>query len=444
MTPTDPALAAGDALDDPIAALVRGDYREAETGERVGVRTRAIVIEDSLAGSEAELVAGLGFGRRIAVVSDPTTHAVLGRRVADALAGRFTVGSVLLPDGPAADEATTAEVEAATADADALIAVGSGTINDLAKFASARAGKPYAVFGTAPSMNGYTSLTASITVNGHKSTLPAQAPAGAFFDLSILAAAPRRMIRAGIGDSICRSTAQVDWLLSHLLFGTPYRLLPFDLLAADERAMMDAAEPLVAGDRAAMRVLVRTLVLAGFGTAIIGSSAPASQAEHLISHYLDMFAPERPAVFHGEQVAVTTLSAARAQQAVLDGEAPVVVADTATEADFRARYGDELAHSMWEEFAGKRLDGAGADALNHRITAGWERMRSRLAAAAVGPERLRAVLATAGAPLTPADIHVERGFYESTLSHAREIRNRFTALDLLATGRRLEPLLPSL
>ena len=34
-------------------------------------------------------------------------------------------------------------------------------------------GKPYAVFATAPSMNGYTSANAAITVDGHKQTLPA-------------------------------------------------------------------------------------------------------------------------------------------------------------------------------------------------------------------------------------------------------------------------------
>ena len=58
--------------------------------------------------------------------------------------------------------------------ADALVAVGSGTINDLCKYAAAQDGKPYAVFATAPSMNGYTSKNAAITVDGHKKSLPAR------------------------------------------------------------------------------------------------------------------------------------------------------------------------------------------------------------------------------------------------------------------------------
>ncbi|MEO0973902.1 MAG: YdeI/OmpD-associated family protein, partial [Pseudomonadota bacterium] len=45
-----------------------------------------------------------------------------------------------------------------------------------------------------------------------------------------------RLIRAGVGDSICRPTAQTDWLLSHLVLGTPYIEEPFAVLAEDEEA----------------------------------------------------------------------------------------------------------------------------------------------------------------------------------------------------------------
>ena len=423
---------------DPLEQLLRGIYPDPQTSEAVGVRTRGLVIADSLAGMEAELIAGLGFGKKLAVVSDPTTHRVLGARVEAALAGRHTIQSLVLADGVSADDVSIAQLRAASATADAFIAVGSGTINDLAKYASALEGKPYAVFGTAPSMNGYVSLTASITVGGHKSTLPAQAPAGAYFDLGVLAAAPPRMIRAGLGDSLCRTTAQADWLLSHLLFDTPYRQLPFALLAADEPQLFERAAELLGGDLEAMRILARTLVLSGFGTAIVGSSAPASQGEHLVSHYIDMLEPPgRPPVLHGEQVGVTTLSLARLQHAMLEVR-PVVHLDIENEPSIRRRFGDELGGSVWEEFSKKRLDRAGAEALDRRIAVGWDAMRERIAAVLLPVGRMEAVLAAAGAPTTPADIHLERGFYQSALRHGREIRNRYTMLDLAAASGRLE------
>ena len=182
------------------------------------------------------------------------THARCWARASSArLPGWQRSTPVALDGRPDADAATAETVRDACERADAIVAVGSGTINDLCKYAAAMAGKPYAVFATAPSMNGYASKNAAITVDGHKRSLAAASPHGVFMDLAILAAAPPRMIRAGLGDSLCRSTAQADWLLSHHVRGTAYRRAPFALLAEDEPVLFDEPEALLRGDPEAMR-----------------------------------------------------------------------------------------------------------------------------------------------------------------------------------------------
>ena len=333
-----------------------------------------MAIERSLRGLEAELVASLGLGRRLAVVSDATTRAVLGERVERALAALGTVLPVVLAGQPHADADTAANLRRACASADALIAVGSGTINDLCKYAAATDGKPYAVFATAPSMNGYTSTNAAITVDGHKQI--ARRPrrrAGVFIDLEVLAQAPARMIRAGLGDSLCRSTAQADWLLSHHLLGTPYRRAPFALLAPDESRLLDEPEALFTGDPEAMRGLARTLVLSGHGMTICGGSYPASQGEHLISHYIDMFAPSgRAAFFHGEQVAVATLTMARIQEEVLAAGPPRLHACVVTRDTLQRLFGAATGESCWREFEPKCLSADAAAKLSQRIADVWD------------------------------------------------------------------------
>ena len=429
---------------DVLSLLLEKKYLDRQTGALVGAPTRHLVIEDSLDGAEAELVGRLGFGKRVTLVSDATTYEVLGRRVHAALSGYYDLDSLVLPAGVHPDDSAAARLSSATVAADALIAIGSGSINDLTKYVSALGGKPYCVCATAPSMNGYVSLTASITVKGHKGTLPAQPPAGAFFDLSILAAAPKQMIRAGLGDSICRTTAQADWLLSHLLLDTTYRQLPFDLLREDEAALLEGAEDLIGGRLDAMRSLVRTLVSSGYGTAIVGSSAPASQAEHLVSHYIDMLGPaSRPAVLHGEQIAVTTMSMARLQHAMLQAR-PVLHEDTVTNIDLEGRYGSELGASVIEEFNHKRLDRRRVEELNDRLSDRWSDIRAQVGAVLLSTEKIETTLRAAGAPLRPSDVHLDRAFYEQALLHAREIRNRFTVLDLAAGSGQLDTLIPSL
>ena len=126
------------------------------------------------------------------------------------------------------------------------------------------------------------------------------------------------------------------------------------------------------------------------------------------------------------------------------GERPVVVPDTIIEADVRRVFGNDLAKSVWPEFAAKRLDKARAEALNAKLEAEWEKIGARLSAVLLPAATIKSVLATAGGPLTPEAIHLDRGFYQQALKHGREIRNRYTILDLAAQSGRLETMLSSL
>src|SRR4051812_29254001 len=121
---------------DPLAQLLAGQYVDHETGERLGAAARSIVIEDSLDGREADLVAALGLGHHLALVADDDTYAALGRRVERALASKFAVQRVVLGHAPHADAATVERLVASLDERlDAVVAVGSGTINDLCKMA---------------------------------------------------------------------------------------------------------------------------------------------------------------------------------------------------------------------------------------------------------------------------------------------------------------------
>lgn len=428
-----------------IQRLLEGRHPDPDGGEFLRVPTRAVVIGDSLAGDEADLVRRLDLGRAFAVVSDPVTHAVLGARVERALAAIGPVTSLVLPGRPYADEATAALVGRETAHVDALVSVGSGTITDLTKYAAARAGKPCVAFGTAPSMNGYTSPSAAITVDGLKKSLPAVAPAGVFLDLGVLAAAPARLIRAGLGDSLCRSTAQADWLLAHLLRGEPYREAPFALLAADEPGLLTESAALVRGDRAAVAGLARTLVLSGFGMAICGGSYPASQGEHLISHYADMLgSPAWLPSLHGEQVGVATLAMAALQEEILGGSPPEIGPTRGDESVLVRHFGPALGPACWRELARKRLDAEAAAALTERLAEDWETVRGRLLSIARTAEELRAALTRAGAPVTPEALGWPRAFFRDAVLHAREIRSRWTFLDLAADSDRLQAFVAAL
>ncbi len=417
--------------DDPIALLLAGRYPDPETGELLAADTLDVVVADSLADREAELLRAHAFGDRVAVVSDRNTHAAMGGRVERALASAFTVQSVIIP-APHADASTVAQLHAAVApDTHAIVAVGAGTLNDLSKMVAHQRQIPQFVFATAPSMNGYTSVSASIVKDGGKRSHRTRTPRGVYFDLGVIAAAPKPLIRAGLGDSTARSTAQADWLLSHLLLDRPYREAPFALLASDEEQLFADPAALLAGDPQAMGSLVRTLVLSGFGMTLANGSFPASQGEHLIGHYLEMIHPLD--VLHGEQIGICTLAMADLQERLLAWKHPPVLrASTITCEELQRAYGDDVGSTCWSEYERKRIDSARAEELNARLSVQWDAIRTRISAIVVGPDRIRARLAAAGAATSPSALGYTDAEMTRAITHARVLRDRYTFLDLAA------------
>jgi glycerol-1-phosphate dehydrogenase [NAD(P)+] len=417
-----------------IQDVVTGRYPAPELGRPLQTTIRKVVVADSLDGAEAELVAELDLGPRVAVVGDESTWPVLGARVAAALPG----AEAIVLDHPKANEANADLLQERARHADALIAVGSGTLNDLCKYVTHRTDRRCAVFATAASMDGYVTTTVSITRDGFKLSLPAHAPAGVFFDLSVLAAAPLRMTRAGLGDTVCRTTAQVDWLLSHLLLDTVYAETPYRLMEEDEPRLYTQAHRLPERDLGAMLALTRMLILSGLGVLVTHTSHCGSMGEHAISHFIDTFADPHPKTLHGEQVGIATWSMARLQAALLGAaEAPVLTPPPVDPARYRRDYG-RLAPACLDAVRRKPFDAAGTERLNRRLAEQWPTIRARILPVMLPPAEIERVMRAAGAPLTAAELGVDPALYRRAVGGAHELRDRYGFLDLAAQSGALE------
>jgi glycerol-1-phosphate dehydrogenase [NAD(P)+] len=261
-----------------------------------------------------------------------------------------------------------------------------------------------------------------------------------FIDLAINAAAPTYLIASGFGDCLVRSVAQFDWWLSHRMLDTFYTELPFDLEIADERELMSRAPKLAQGDVEAVGYLHRVLTLCGFGVSFTGMSNHGSMGEHQISHYIDCFAGDKhPGTLHGQQVGVASLSMARLQRRILDADGPPRVYATRLDVpDMERRYGEEVAQICLSEMAQKSLDEAGAVRFNAKLEVLWPELRRELAAFTVPVEIMREALSAAGGPTTAKELGLDIDFYREAVVHAREIRKRYSALDLAADSDLLE------
>jgi len=331
--------------------------------------------------------------RRVLLVADENTREAAGRSLeSDLPAGGVSVSVTLVRPNPAgdvvADEASVVQVllDLQRHGADALVAVGSGTLHDIARYAAFTAGKPFVSVPTAPSVDGFTSKGAPLIIRGEKITVPAVGPVALFADPGVLLRAPRRLAAAGFGDMLGKATSLFDWRVGHLIDGEP---IDEEVAGMTQRALarcIRLAEDVGRGTEAGIIGLMRSLLESGFAMLIFGQSHPASGAEHHLSHYweMDFIRSGRRQLLHGAKV----------------GVACGMVAD-----------------------------------LYHEIGRNVPAIAPLLAGLPTG-ERIRELLRKAGAPATPGELGIGEDLVRRGLAEAHRVRpNRTTLLKLKNEGR---------
>jgi len=220
---------------------------------------------------------------------------------------------------PIADEFFLNQLLTKIESCDFIIAFGGGTISDLCKIAANKLNIDFATFVSAASMNGYLSKNASIKINGHKKSISAKLPLKVFCDLNIIKNAPKKLIKAGIGDLMCFYSCKFDWYLSHKLLDYDFDGRPFALLQDKMDFFVKNYQKYQLDDLDFHKVIIEILLLSGIGMTICGSSNPASQSEHLIAHAIEMKHPKvAKDLLHGQIIAVTTITAVNFQQEILN------------------------------------------------------------------------------------------------------------------------------
>ena len=370
----------------------------------------------------------------MSVVADARTRAVAGSRVCEVLRqAAFDVREIVLEDSPAGrspvcDEPTRQWLADRVGRPRAIVACGSGVVNDLVKWVAGDAALPYVAVATAASMNGYTSANVAPTLAGVKSLVRSSPAFAVASTPAILRDAPYAMTAAGLGDVLAKSVSSADWFLNHRLFGDYYCARAVGLIAEIEPLYLRNPAALARREPAAIEAVFEALLLTGAAMTMAESSAPASGGEHVISHTLDMMSSldGHAHDLHGRQVGVGTIPASELYRRVLATESLRLVEPP--EGVDRAFWGP-LADAVEAEYRKKLPRYAqAADAL--RVGNRWDDLRQGLAALARPPEVIRDCLRDAAAAWRAEDIGCDRSRFLAAVLHAHEIRSRFTILDL--------------
>ncbi|MBQ7376791.1 MAG: iron-containing alcohol dehydrogenase [Clostridia bacterium] len=194
-----------------------------------------------------------------------------------------------------------------------VLSVGTGSVNDPCRLASARQNKKLCIFATAPSMDGFASYSSPIVANGFKASYPAKSPGVIIGDTKILADAPNELKSAGFGDMIAKYTGLVDWKISHLLTGEIYCERVAELTRAAATEVLDLADKMTLRDEHTAGKIFEALLKTGLGMSFMKNSRPASGAEHIVAHLIECIELQDGIIpnLHGDDVGVATLELLR-------------------------------------------------------------------------------------------------------------------------------------
>lgn len=413
------------------------------------LETKAVVLDTGAIEKCVEpLQRELGTGLWLLVCDDHTWGAA-GERTRAALdkAGqKWKRWDAPVPPGaeePVCDEETVAACRDAIKahGATAALAIGSGTLNDVAKFGAYKAGYPAGCIATAPSMNGYTSGIAAVLSDGVKTTQPCTPTRVVIGDVEVLAEAPSPLIQSGIGDLASKPVSNADWIVANRLTGSTHSTEAARVIDASWKLLEGVAPGLATRERDAVERLSASLILSGFAMTVAGNSAPASGGEHLISHYIDMVAianGERHDL-HGRQVGVGTITAAflykKLRSLSPDSVDPDALAGRLApwkehEKLILERFGT-LADSVLGHAKAGYPDPETLKARMATLKAQWSTIMGELESSLRDPDAIEAELRAAGGPVRFNDLGIDKERAYRSVAHSRDIRSRYTILDLV-------------
>ena len=236
------------------------------------------------------------------IVTGPLVKKIVTEKITDNLVFKHEVIEVQSAD---ISEVYKVEEFAKQIKANIIIGVGGGSVIDVAKYVAHRLDKDFISIPTAPSHDGITSPFAAIKGLGKPISIKAKGPLAIIADINVLSSAPRRLINAGIGDTIGKIIAVRDWKLASKLRGEYYGDYTASLALMSAKHALSCTRILNKDIKAGVRTLTEALISSGVAMGMAGSTRPASGSEHLFAHAIEMLYPN--VGLHGELVALGTI-----------------------------------------------------------------------------------------------------------------------------------------
>jgi len=405
-----------------------------------------IYVGSGIAANTPRYIRKRGLGTHCVLVADQNTWPLAGKALAERLEneGFSVILCIITRDGAMdPDERACGEVLLSIQpETEFLVAVGSGSITDTTRVNATRCKLPFVSVGTAPSMDGYTSVVAPLLLRNVKIHRAGVCPEIIVCDTDILRTAPPDMICSGVGDVLGKYIAKADWMLGSVVNGETYCTVCGQIVTDAVEKLLANIEAIRDRTEEGIQILIEALLLAGITIMIVGHTRAVASVEHNIAHYWEMMqlihGHHPPA--HGASVGVSTLLVwpmytrfAQEDLSKLDLDAIKAnhISREAREQWMLKAFETEAATSIMRENPGDFLS--------------WEEQLRRIQTAQQKQQEIRDIIAllppyqtiynamkTLGALTTPTECGIDKKLLNLSMHCAKDYRTRYTLFKLIA------------
>ena len=370
-----------------------------------------------------------GFPKRVLVVADNNSMGVSKGIIENLLESGFTVEMRVYDDMKEARMEEVDELRVLLRRVDGILSVGSGSCNDICRYSTFLENKAFAIFATAPSMDGFASDGAPILKNGFKISYQCHQPSIIIADTKILAKAPKVLKQAGFGDMMAKFIAMADWRIANLVHGDYICPKVMQLVRQALAEIVELAPYVSLDDERAVKAIMESLVLSGLCMQFTNTSRPASGAEHVVSHYWECKKLERGefADYHGKKVGVSTLMIAKIYHKVAEIESVKACKENLDWEEIKRAYGPNLTPEMLSLNTPTITEEIDPSV----ITEKWQEIRRAIKEEIPSVEELEKLYAQAGATTSIEDIKVDKKLCDDGLKFHPFMRKRVNLTRLL-------------
>lgn len=409
-----------------IMEIIEDFKKDCSCGRKHETSIQDVEIGSGLVHKVGEILKKNGFSKNILLIADKNTI-----KAADGIIESlkdFNVEYRMFDNLRLATMELVDEIDARIAGRDiSVLSVGTGSLNDICRVPTARQGKKFCIFATAPSMDGFASYSAPIVSNGFKASYAAKSPEVIIGDTKILAAAPTELKSAGFGDMVAKYVALIDWQISTLVSGEYYceKIANLTRSAIDE--LMEMADKVTVNDEYTAGKIFEALLKTGIGMSFSQNSRPASGAEHIISHLVECVELRDGIIpnFHGDDIGVCTLEMLKFYNALAEKESIETKNENPDWEDIFAFYGNMADDVRELNFPTNVIDDVDKDELR----ANWGKIRE-IIGSVPGYDECRAAMEKAGCKITVADIGKSQKLFDDCTKYSPYMRRRITLLRL--------------